>query len=58
MFAQEISTTMAFIAGLLSFFSPCILPLVPAYIMYISGYGDNDNEPTRQMMLKRTLFLF
>ena len=56
MFAQEISTTMAFIAGLLSFFSPCILPLVPAYIMYISGYGNNDNEPTRQMMLKRTLF--
>lgn len=28
---------VAFIAGLLSFLSPCILPLVPAYISYISG---------------------
>lgn len=56
MFAQEVSTTMAFIAGLLSFFSPCILPLVPAYIMYISGYGDKDEIPTRKMMIGRTLF--
>jgi len=56
LFAQEVSTTMAFIAGLLSFFSPCILPLVPAYIMYISGYGDSDLEPTRKMMLTRTFF--
>ncbi len=56
MFAQEVSTTMAFIAGLLSFFSPCILPLVPAYIMYISGYGDESGDPTRQMMMRRTLF--
>jgi len=56
LFAQEVSTTMAFIAGLLSFFSPCILPLVPAYIMYISGYGDESSDPTRQMMMRRTLF--
>jgi cytochrome c-type biogenesis protein len=56
LFAQEVSTTMAFVAGLLSFFSPCILPLVPAYIMYISGYGDEDIEPTRKMMLTRTFF--
>lgn len=28
---------VAFVAGLLSFLSPCILPLVPAYISYISG---------------------
>lgn len=56
LFAQEISTTMAFLAGLLSFFSPCILPLVPAYIMYISGYGESDKTPTRSVMLTRTLF--
>jgi cytochrome c-type biogenesis protein len=28
---------IAFIAGLLSFLSPCVLPLVPAYIGYLSG---------------------
>lgn len=34
---QEITFFAAFIAGLLSFFSPCILPLVPVYIAFISG---------------------
>ncbi|MDQ6961003.1 MAG: cytochrome c biogenesis protein CcdA [Mariprofundaceae bacterium] len=29
--------TGAFIAGILSFLSPCVLPLVPAYLSYISG---------------------
>ena len=28
---------IAFLAGILSFFSPCILPLVPAFLSYISG---------------------
>lgn len=28
---------LAFVAGLLSFLSPCVLPLVPAYIGYLSG---------------------
>ena len=26
-----------FIQGLLSFFSPCVLPLVPLYVTYLSG---------------------
>ena len=29
----------AFIAGLASFLSPCVLPLVPAYIGYLSGHA-------------------
>jgi cytochrome c-type biogenesis protein len=29
----------AMIAGLLSFFSPCVLPLVPAYLGYLSGHA-------------------
>ncbi|HRJ59248.1 MAG TPA: cytochrome c biogenesis protein CcdA [Anaerolineales bacterium] len=28
----------AIIAGLLSFISPCVLPLVPAYLGYLSGH--------------------
>ena len=33
------STTLsiAFLAGLISFLSPCVLPLIPGYIAYISG---------------------
>jgi cytochrome c-type biogenesis protein len=35
--SQEISTLIAFTAGILSFVSPCVLPLVPSYITYITG---------------------
>ncbi len=34
---SQISLFAAFSAGLLSFVSPCVLPLVPSYISYISG---------------------
>jgi len=34
---NEITLTTSFIGGLLSFFSPCILPLLPVYISLFSG---------------------
>lgn len=34
---KDISILLAFSAGLLSFLSPCVLPLVPAYVSYITG---------------------
>lgn len=39
MFQQgpDISLLIAFAAGLLSFVSPCVLPLVPSYLIYITG---------------------
>ncbi|WJY20491.1 cytochrome c biogenesis protein CcdA [Fontisubflavum oceani] len=33
----DITTTGAFLAGLLSFLSPCILPMVPFYLSYLGG---------------------
>lgn len=35
---------VSFFAGLLSFFSPCILPLVPAFLSYISGVSFKEIE--------------
>ncbi|MBI1297904.1 hypothetical protein GC175_23470 [bacterium] len=35
---------LAFIAGLISFVSPCVLPLVPAYIGYLSGASLNTSS--------------
>ncbi len=41
----DISGLLAFAAGFLSFFSPCILPLIPSYLIFISGITfDNYNE--------------
>jgi cytochrome c-type biogenesis protein len=34
---MQIPVTLAFLAGLASFLSPCVFPLVPAYIGYLSG---------------------
>ena len=36
---MDISIGVAFIAGLASFLAPCVLPLVPAYLGYLSGYA-------------------
>ena len=34
---SQVSLFAAFSAGLLSFISPCVLPLVPSYLSYITG---------------------
>ena len=39
MFAETVTIPAAFAAGLLSFFAPCIVPLIPAYFTFITGYS-------------------
>ena len=34
---QEVSIPLAFMGGVLSFISPCVLPLVPSYISFVTG---------------------
>jgi len=36
---MEVSVIAAFVAGLVSFLSPCVLPLVPGYVSMLSGIG-------------------
>ena len=40
--SMNVNEIAAFISGLLSFFTPCILPLVPSYIIYVSGITVHD----------------
>lgn len=35
--ADHLTLVSAFVAGLLAFLSPCVLPLIPGYISYVSG---------------------
>jgi cytochrome c-type biogenesis protein len=35
--SADVSIAAAFVAGLLSFLSPCVLPLVPPYLIYLAG---------------------
>ncbi len=45
----------AFLAGLLTFLAPCTLPLVPAYLSFISGSA-KDSTPSRKKVLMNGLF--
>src|ERR1700752_31146 len=36
---MQVSIFAAFVAGLISFLSPCVLPLVPGYVSMLSGIG-------------------
>lgn len=39
---KDISFPLAFFAGILSFLSPCVLPLVPSYVSFITGISFKD----------------
>lgn len=56
---QHVTFPLALFAGLLSFFSPCILPLVPVYIGYLTGTSITDLGETsrRDTLLHALLFI-
>ena len=48
---------IAFLAGLISFLSPCVLPLIPGYICYISGTSfDKLVEKKKNLIVIKTVF--
>ena len=52
----QVNTWAAFTAGIASFFSPCLLPLIPAYIMYLTGsYDVDDIKLQRKKAIVQTL---
>jgi cytochrome c-type biogenesis protein len=62
MVADNINILTAFFFGLLSFISPCVLPIIPGYISFISGHtlddlkGDNKSA-ARSVMLNSLVFI-
>src|SRR5210317_231463 len=49
----DISIGAAIIAGVLSFFSPCVLPIVPGYLGYLSGLTNRQGNDQRSAARKR-----
>jgi cytochrome c-type biogenesis protein len=45
----------AFVAGLISFLSPCVLPLVPGYISLISGAGVEDLKSSDAQLFRKVM---
>ncbi len=64
--AVDVSSGAAVLAGVLSFLSPCVLPLVPPYLCYVSGLSleemsatgaDQQRKPLARIMLAALLFV-
>ena len=51
-----VSLSIAFFAGLISFVSPCVLPLIPGYVSFICGTTLNElNLKSKNFILKKSL---
>jgi cytochrome c-type biogenesis protein len=62
---SDVTILAALIAGLVSFLSPCVLPLVPPYLVYMAGtslerFADKEPEPRvrRETVTAALLFVF
>ena len=54
---MTITMSVAFLAGLISFLSPCVLPLIPGYISYISGTSlEKLIEKKNNLVVVKTIF--
>lgn len=52
----DLTYIVAFVAGLFSFFSPCVLPLIPAFLSYLSGVALKESENARTKIFLNSLF--
>ena len=60
MLTEAVSFPAAFLAGFLSFLSPCVLPLIPAYFTFITGFSleeltENRNPEIRKKVVFSTV---
>ena len=54
----DVTIWIAFTAGLLSYFSPCVLPLIPSYLTYISGLSFGElNDAHASAKVRMTVVL-
>src|ERR1700746_3667907 len=61
---SDVSIPAALIAGLVSFLSPCVLPLVPPYLIYLTGATiehvaneETESASKRAVMISALLFV-
>ena len=50
-----LSITIAFVAGLVSFLSPCVLPIIPGFLAYLGG-GATTQQPNRKEIFINSIF--
>ena len=53
---NEITIPFAFLAGLVSFLSPCVLPIIPGFLAYLAGSSLGDKQTKRYEIFLSSLF--
>jgi cytochrome c-type biogenesis protein len=53
--SASVGFAVAFGAGLLSFLSPCVLPLIPSYVTFVTGLSLEDVQKSRHIALVHAL---
>ena len=53
---MELNSIVAFSSGILSFFAPCVLPLVPSYLIFISGASIDHFDKFKTVKFKTAMF--
>jgi cytochrome c-type biogenesis protein len=53
---NEISIVASFAAGLVSFLSPCILPIIPGFLSYLGGSSVSESHTQRKEIFINSLF--
>lgn len=54
---NSVSFILVFLEGILSFFSPCVIPLIPVYMGYLAGSGKRENEDGIIVYERKKVFL-
>ncbi|MBI1833334.1 MAG: cytochrome C biogenesis protein [Candidatus Andersenbacteria bacterium] len=52
-----IPITVAFVAGVVSFLSPCVLPIIPGYLVYLAGTSTGSGSSRRETFLNSIFFV-
>ncbi|NLC19681.1 MAG: redoxin domain-containing protein [Clostridiales bacterium] len=55
--ATSINIFIVFLEGVLSFFSPCVIPLIPVYVSYLAGNAKISTEDGRVKYIRKRVFL-
>lgn len=55
---SNVSFLLVFVEGLLSFLSPCVLPLLPVYMGYLAGQDQKEQHSRKRILLFTLSFIF
>ncbi len=56
--ATHISLALVFVEGLVSFLSPCVLPIIPIYMGYLAGNSNEKRSSNKKVLLFTISFIF